>query len=132
VNRLCQVGVGKDLTRLDGPGKVTDMNTTEIYETTCCTDCLCWIANGDAPLSDPATGEPMDDTMDNAWTLAWYDRNDGYHWFPSSWPLPDGEEWSEDDRNNGADCEGSFSWSSCNLCGSTLGGDRYPVAGWKI
>jgi hypothetical protein len=28
---------------------------------------------------------------------------------------------------NGEVCEeGSFSWSSCGICGSSLGGDRYP------
>lgn len=26
--------------------------------------------------------------------------------------------------------EPSFSWSSCDCCGSTLGGDRYPAHGW--
>lgn len=25
------------------------------------------------------------------------------------------------------DCEGWFSWSSCDFCGSQLGGDRHPV-----
>lgn len=25
------------------------------------------------------------------------------------------------------DCEGSFSWSPCQLCESDLGGDRHPV-----
>ena len=27
----------------------------------------------------------------------------------------------------GSDDEGSFSWSSCDGCGSTLGGDRYTA-----
>lgn len=26
------------------------------------------------------------------------------------------------------DCEGYFSWSSCDYCGSSLGGDRHPIA----
>ena len=25
------------------------------------------------------------------------------------------------------DCEGYFSWASCDGCGSTLGGDRHPA-----
>lgn len=25
------------------------------------------------------------------------------------------------------DCEGYFSWSACDYCGSKLGGDRHPV-----
>ena len=26
------------------------------------------------------------------------------------------------------DCEGHFSWSQCNGCGSRLGGERHPIA----
>jgi len=26
------------------------------------------------------------------------------------------------------DCEGYFSWSPCDYCGSTLGGERHPIA----
>ena len=26
------------------------------------------------------------------------------------------------------DCEGRFSWSPCDHCGSELGGDRHPIA----
>lgn len=26
------------------------------------------------------------------------------------------------------DCEGHFSWKACDVCGSTLGGDRHPAA----
>jgi hypothetical protein len=28
----------------------------------------------------------------------------------------------------GEDCEGWFSWTECDGCGSTLGGDRHPAA----
>lgn len=28
----------------------------------------------------------------------------------------------------GADCEGGFSWAPCELCGSTLGGERHAAA----
>ena len=26
------------------------------------------------------------------------------------------------------ECEGFFSWRACDVCGTTLGGDRHPVA----
>jgi hypothetical protein len=40
-----------------------------------------------------------------------------------------------DDYDEGADwgetlSEGAFSWSSCDSCGSNLGGDRYPAHGF--
>ncbi len=36
---------------------------------------------------------------------------------------------TEDD----CECENEgFSWSSCDVCGSNLGGDRYAVTFWKI
>lgn len=105
---------------------------TETYESSCCTDCYMFVANGDAPLCDPETGEDFTEEGEAAWVANFQARNEGVYWFPSSWPLPDGEEWSEEDRDRAIDCESQFSWSSCNLCRSSLGGDRYPVAGWKI
>jgi len=39
-------------------------------------------------------------------------------------PEEPGDEWH--DLAN----EGSFSWSSCDACGSTFGGDRYPAHGY--
>lgn len=49
------------------------------------------------------------------------------------WPCPDcdgtGEvECSEHDRECAE--EGGFSWSACESCGSTFGGDRYPAHGF--
>ena len=40
--------------------------------------------------------------------------------------------WAEGDRYYGRDCEGRFSWAPCDVCGETLGGDRYPVAAWEV
>ena len=45
-------------------------------------------------------------------------------------------ELSEDDGNfyaTGNDCECeviNFSWSRCDFCGSTLGGERHLMTGW--
>ena len=33
------------------------------------------------------------------------------------------------DGDDNHQCEASFSWSQCDSCGSTLGGDRYPATG---
>lgn len=40
--------------------------------------------------------------------------------------------WTEDDRHYGRDTEAEFSWSSCDVCDEGLGGDRHPVAAWKV
>jgi hypothetical protein len=52
--------------------------------------------------------------------------------FPSSWPRDDGAEWSDDEMAGGLDCEPSFSWSPCDLCGDPLGGDRYPLDALRV
>lgn len=36
-------------------------------------------------------------------------------------------EYAEGDENH--QCEGGFSWSECDSCGTVLGGDRYPAYG---
>ena len=36
-------------------------------------------------------------------------------------------EYADDDENH--QCETSFSWSQCDSCGSTLGGDRFESYG---
>ena len=54
------------------------------------------------------------------------------------WSCPDcgSDRWtgSEPCPDCGADPEhrqdSSFSWSDCDICGSSLGGDRYAVIGW--
>ena len=46
-----------------------------------------------------------------------------------------GERWGDDDEcpecdmNRDMADEPFFSWSACDECGSTLGGDRHPVSG---
>lgn len=71
----------------------------------CCVDCLCLLANGDVP-------EHMDDVQRSEWLAEIDRRTAGYDVVPAC------QE----------DCEGHFSWSSCDVCGSTLGGDRHPVS----
>lgn len=36
------------------------------------------------------------------------------------------EEYGPEDDGDYPEVEGSFSWQSCEICGSTLGGNRYP------
>jgi hypothetical protein len=73
---------------------------TEQHEIQVCVDCLFMLANGE--IGDTASAEQ------NAAHIA---RMAG-HW-GNGWEL-----------FLGSDDEGSFSWSSCEGCGSTLGGDR--------
>lgn len=71
-----------------------------------CVDCLMVIANADASgIADYAEWSRM---------VARADATDGgkYDVVPAC-----------DD-----DCEGYFSWSSCDYCGSSLGGERHPIA----
>jgi hypothetical protein len=69
-----------------------------------CVDCLMLVANGETP--------PNMDKVETAEYLARVEtRTAGFHVIPA---CPE-------------DCEGSFSWSPCDVCGSPLGGDRHPV-----
>lgn len=41
------------------------------------------------------------------------------------------DECTEEDREEGCECDRrTFSWSSCEGCGSALGGDRYALTLW--
>lgn len=84
------------------------------YSGNACVDCVQYIANGEPPLTDPDTGEDMDESATTAWVSAWATRNAGIHWV-----LGD----SEGDN---------FSWSLCDTCGSRLGGNRHPVVGFSV
>ena len=74
----------------------------ETYELEVCVDCAMLIANGETPEGNP------DFTLSPRW--------DGYHVA----------------LNCPEDCEGSFTWSSCEGCDSPLGGDRHPAAAWEV
>lgn len=70
-----------------------------------CTDCLMLVANGETPPE-------MDEAATAAYLAEVERRSAGYTVVPAC----------------DEECEGGFSWSACDLCGSTLGGDRHPVA----
>ncbi len=108
---------------------------SERHELNICTDCLMMLANGD--VGDRGDiGElteyqqdaddahlynlPGDDQWNNANTRHAARMN-------AHWPGEDGWELVP------GDCEGSceFSWSSCDGCGSSLGGDRHHAVAWK-
>ena len=76
----------------------------DIIELEGCTDCVMYLANGELP--EDANGWSAD-AVDRKW--------EGYNICVA------GDENSEE----------SFSWRSCEVCGSTLGGNRYPCAAWK-
>lgn len=92
----------------------------------CCTDCIMFLANGETPPE-------MDEDQTAEW-VAEIDRRAG------AWNVDVGGEHSYEDgcRNVSEDgkwigstdcsCETQeFSWSSCDVCGSTLGGERHAV-----
>ena len=129
------------------------MNKYDEIQGKACSDCLMLIANGDTSGNlrcETEEGEA-------AYRQDVADRTpEGSHgWVPTSWPYDpemigntgDGDTvpndggtyevdadgdiwrtgWTDEDRYYGTDVEGSFSSSSCDVCGETLGGDRHPV-----
>jgi hypothetical protein len=70
-------------------------------ELSICVDCLQYLANGGEEL-EPARAEEI------AAAIA----KQGGDVVPAC----------------GEDCEGGFSWSPCELCGSALGGERHAAA----
>jgi hypothetical protein len=94
----------------------------------CCVDCLMWLANGDtdpewtveqetAFLADIARRNPA-----GSITLGMVREE-------HSCLDEDGN--TEGDLGGWCDCEElGFSWSGCDVCGSTLGGDRHAVTFW--
>tara|TARA_R100000664_G_scaffold1793_2_gene4687 strand:- start:4130 stop:4462 length:333 start_codon:yes stop_codon:yes gene_type:complete len=86
-----------------------------------CSDCLLFVANGDEPEGD----DTLPARIESEWTVSDYtcDRHAAVHgslW----WEIVCGGE-----HESEADEDGSlgFSWRHCECCGSTLGGDRYPL-----
>lgn len=99
-----------------------------------CVDCLMLDANGDVgdrgkPISnaDPDDQDyylynlPGDDQFNNPSTRHAEKMNE-------RWPDEDGWQLS---NNCDEECEGHFSWSRCDGCGSTLGGDRHPAVAMR-
>jgi len=81
------------------PGTITDLWA--------CADCIMFIANGEME----GAGEHWDpDNIDKNW--------------PDHHVVPDGPHEDEDEEAD----QMAFSWSSCDCCGSRLGGSRHRVA----
>lgn len=78
---------------------------TKTYELEGCTDCVMYLANGDVPEDD------------NGWSPEAVE---------ASWPSATYHLCAAGDENS----EEYFSWRACDVCGSRLGGNRYPVAAW--
>lgn len=74
------------------------MTVETLREGAVCADCAIWIANGDlSGMDDEAAARVVE---------------------------ADGENWV---LSCAEDCESEFSWSACDRCGTTLGGDRHPA-----
>lgn len=90
-----------------------------------CQHCMFHLVNGDC--TEPDTCTPGSG-----------DGNDPMHLFGSMHVTPGMlSEYHECGRQDGedvdeCDCEEQwfFSWSSCDGCGSLMGGERYAVTGW--
>lgn len=97
-----------------------------------CVSCLMLDANGD-----------VGDLGNVPWVLRRHE--DGMHLY--NWPGDDQDEnpntrhaakmaerWAGYRLTNDCPegCEGHFSWSQCQGCGTRLGGDRHPFVAWPI
>jgi len=71
-----------------------------------CEDCIMWIANGD--------GTPAHVRKMQIW-----------------WPVEDGWELSAGNSVDNSDGD-EFSWATCDGCGSTTGGARFPAAAIQL
>lgn len=90
-----------------------------IGELSVCIDCLLLHANGEIAPDRPDT-EPMPLCKiepGQSVTLGAIEHTDGC---------------TDADREEGCDCDQhGFRWSSCQGCGSTLGGDRFAMVLWQ-
>jgi len=84
------------------------MNPPDYTDLSICVDCLALIANGTLGQGD----DGADAAHGHAMRYRWPD----HHIVPAC---------SEG-------CEGHFSWSSCQGCGSRDGGDRHPAVAFAI
>ncbi|MCP4307341.1 MAG: hypothetical protein GY788_21215 [bacterium] len=104
----------------------------ETIELDVCADCLMFIANGDTPepaccdshhWSDDSDHEPV---SADGWAVSNLDSWDGWNLIAGGCEC---EHCADDTGEN--PCEGWFSWSSCEACGSSLGGDRYHATAMR-
>lgn len=92
----------------------------------CCTDCLVYLANGETPPE-----------MTEDETAAWLKRiatATAETKFVTLGRLVGEDGCDCTDRDTDEHREGcertDFSWSSCDHCGSGLGGERHAITGW--
>ena len=97
----------------------------QIIDTTpilACADCLMLVANGETPEGDYT----LPDRINLRWSVSKetcdiYGAVHGSLWWDFTLG---GEHESEADEYSGSL---GFSWSPCQCCGSSLGGERYPL-----
>jgi hypothetical protein len=95
----------------------------------CCTGCLFLIANGVTPaeMSEAETAE---------WLANFNERNPAgsvtLGLAREEHSCCDSKGRTRGDLGGECDCEtNTFSWSSCDTCGSSLGGKRHAVTFWE-
>ena len=114
---------------------MSDTTTQDHINGWCCVDCLLALANGDEP-TEMTDRERADwrQRFESAFrgdggsiTLGRMFGEDGCEHTSQDWHSDDGT--SEDHAEQ---CEQlTFSWSRCDVCGSTLGGAREAVTFWE-
>lgn len=85
-----------------------------------CVDCLMAEANGEAP-TDPQEGQPEPWAIESATdvTMGLTEDEHSCDYAGGAW------------ERGECDCEErEFSWSSCDACGSSLGGSRHAYTWW--
>lgn len=78
----------------------------KFYELEGCTDCVMFLANGEVPEDNSNGWKP--ENIETMWP------SKTYHLCVAG----------------GENEEEYFSWRACDVCGSRLGGNRYPCAAW--
>lgn len=90
-----------------------------------------FLANGEVPLADPKTGEDWSEEQVQEWVDALTERHGGTtDGLIAGGHYDDCELANDELIAESEDCycgEGSFSMQSCQVCGSSLGGDRYII-----
>lgn len=90
-----------------------------------CVCCTLIHANGECCDSDDHGGDNRQPWSEVSFT-------DGYSVTMGMLAKEHAEGCTEDDREAGCDCEHrDFSWSRCDGCGSSLGGERYAFTLWR-
>ena len=98
------------------------MNVIDHSNLFACSDCLMFIANGDVPDENLDNWKP--ENIDTQWGEVSEHTAKFYGASPNQlrWDIICG---GEHENENGDDL--GFSWSSCDCCGSSLGGSRHAL-----